>query len=75
MYVRGDTTGITLIGETTCGTKLTQLCWCSPGGVHGDQLGNVYVSDTSNNRIVQYNKQSRTVTVALGSGYYGPGAT
>ena len=66
MYVRGNKAGTTLIGETTCGTNLTQLCWCSSGDVHGDQLGNVYVSDSSNNRALRYNKCSGSVTVVLG---------
>jgi DNA-binding beta-propeller fold protein YncE len=38
-----------------CGLSATSLC--SPSGVAVDSAGNVYVADTANNRVLEYNSR------------------
>jgi hypothetical protein len=61
-----DTTADLVIGQSTmssggCGAGLSGLC--DPRGIAVDALGNLYVADNDNDRIVQYNLPRTTDTV------------
>ncbi|CAF4808883.1 unnamed protein product [Rotaria socialis] len=64
-YVAGNTTGTTLLGGTGCNNTLTSLCGC--GGINVDKQGQLYVSDTYNNRVVLFNVSSKVVNYVFGT--------
>ncbi len=73
----GQTTGFTAIlvfGQGSAGTNFTAsacatsaTALCSPAGVALDAANNLYVADTSNNRVLEYNTPFTTTSVS-GSG-------
>ncbi|CAF1496326.1 unnamed protein product, partial [Didymodactylos carnosus] len=65
----GSLTGTTVAGQTgTCGIGSSQLCF--PKSVQFDTLGNMYIVDSSNNRIQRWapNAVSGTTILQQGSG-------
>lgn len=71
-----DTVADIVIGKanfitTACGTTNTTLC--SPSSVAFDASGNLYVADTSNNRVLEYNAPLATNMAA--STVFGQGAS
>ncbi|MEO8457002.1 MAG: NHL repeat-containing protein [Chloroflexota bacterium] len=55
----GDVTADKVFGQggsfTTQGCGLTASALCSPSGVAVDPAGNVYIADSANNRVLEYN--------------------
>ncbi len=69
----GDTTADFVLGQGAAGNSFTTgncettsaTSLCNPTGVAVDQTGNVWVGDTSNNRVLEYNESvSATVPAA-----------
>ncbi len=56
--------GITIAGGNGKGNSLTQLS--SPGGVIVDQLGQIYVADFGNDRIMRWCKGAKEGTIVVG---------
>jgi sugar lactone lactonase YvrE len=70
MWLPGATNGTTVAGQTgVCGTGLNQLCY--PGSVTKDTNGNIYIGDSSNNRIMQWMIGSTSGVIIGGSSTYG----
>ncbi|MBD2701400.1 hypothetical protein IC229_12175 [Spirosoma sp. BT702] len=61
-------TGTTSIGD---GGPATDANINTPNGVAVDGLGNIYVSDTENNRIRKVNVANGTISTIAGTGTYG----
>jgi trimeric autotransporter adhesin len=77
----GDTTEATLAADAAAGRTAPHLATSatlnSPTGVAVDSKGNVYISDTTNNRIRRVSVTDQTITTVAGDGtgnYYGDGA-
>ena len=64
----GDVIGDRVFGQSgsfvTQGCGLTAASLCSPSGVAVDSAGNVYIADTANNRVLEYNTPLTTDTIA-----------
>jgi hypothetical protein len=64
----GDVIGDRVFGQSgsfvTNGCGLSASALCSPSGVAVDSAGNVYVADTANNRVLEYNTPLSTDTIA-----------
>jgi sugar lactone lactonase YvrE len=70
MWLPGATNGTTVAGQTgVCGTGLNQLC--HPTSVTKDTNGNIYITDTSNSRIMQWMIGSTSGVIIAGSSTYG----
>jgi len=59
------TSGTIIFGPTTCGTNVSQICYC--GGLFVDSTGSIYYSDSSNQRILKITPFSPTATVIAGT--------
>ncbi len=66
------TSGTTVAGDGTLGAALNQIS--APFGIALDTIGNVFVSDTANHRIVKWAPGATTGTVVAGGNGYGFGA-
>ncbi|CAF4380371.1 unnamed protein product [Rotaria socialis] len=61
----GASTGVTVIGNGSCGNLTNQLCY--PYNVIRDSItGNIYVADTVNQRVVRYLPGASSGTVVAG---------
>jgi sugar lactone lactonase YvrE len=70
MWLPGATNGTTVAGQTgVCGTGLNQLCY--PSSVTKDIYGNIYIVDTSNNRIMQWMIGSASGVIIGGGSTHG----
>jgi sugar lactone lactonase YvrE len=56
--------GIVVAGGNGEGNSLTQLSY--PRGVIVDQMGNVYVADSKNNRVMRFSKGSKKGSIIAG---------
>jgi DNA-binding beta-propeller fold protein YncE len=63
-WIRGAKEGIIVAGGKGKGDSLTQLS--DPQGVVVDNLGNVYVADTYNHRVMRWLKGSREGSIIIG---------
>ncbi|CAM4770975.1 unnamed protein product [Rotaria magnacalcarata] len=64
-WTSGASTGVTVIGNGSCGNLTNQLCY--PYNVIRDSsTGNIYVADTVNQRVVRYLPGASSGTVVAG---------
>ncbi len=63
----GDTTADRIIGGLGCNQAESAATLCSPTGVAVDSSGNLYLADTGNGRVLEYNSPLVKTSVA-GSG-------
>jgi sugar lactone lactonase YvrE len=77
----GDTTPFTLAAKVAAGSTTVDLATSAklnaPTGIVVDSKGNIYISDTTNNRIRRVSVTDQTITTVAGDGtgnYYGDGA-
>jgi DNA-binding beta-propeller fold protein YncE len=63
-WIKGAKEGVIVAGGHGQGNSLRQLCGTM--GVTVDQMGNVYVADSSNNRIMCWPKGSREGRIIVG---------
>jgi sugar lactone lactonase YvrE len=56
-----------VVGTQGCGPAATASTLCSPDGIAADLNGNVYVADTGNQRVLEYNTPLKKTSTA-GSG-------
>ncbi|CAF3680115.1 unnamed protein product [Rotaria sp. Silwood1] len=65
-YVSGNMYGVTLIGGVgNCGIAVIQLCSCR--GIYIAPHGLIYISDTSNHRVLAYNTTAGSVSLVAGT--------
>lgn len=75
LTVAGQTLTVTQAGRTSIPASVTTLAAAGlnqPGGVAVDGSGNVYVADTGDNAIREWNASTRTLTTLVASGLNGP---
>ena len=53
-----------VFGPTTCGSSLNELC--GTNSISVDQNGNIYYSDSSQNRVVRFSQYASSATLIAG---------
>ncbi|CAF0842500.1 unnamed protein product [Rotaria sordida] len=62
--MKGAREGIVVAGGNSSGNSLTQLS--SPKGMTVDQLGTIYIADSSNHRIMRWLQGARQGSIVVG---------